>query len=193
MINKKTIKIALVLASILFFNVLYSFIIKHQHSLDSKSALNISLDEFENNPTDLKGKENTFMYLSYFYILFFIFSYKTLREQIIIFILFYFILYMTYKPFNCFCKDAKFWTCTKGTSPSDPECKEVYKLVKEVDDIITRDMIPIRRHKSLLYKSMLELFIQVPTFEIPKFNEDMLKINELNETGPIKEINLCNF
>lgn len=190
-----TIKISLAIASVLFFNVLYNFIINHEHSLHPDSAVELSLDEFENNTTDLKGREDTFKHLSYMYALFFLFAYKSIREQIILFILFYLVLYLTYLPFNCFCKDAKFWTCKAGTSPDDEECRKVYESVKKVDDIIERDMKNIREIKTQTYESFLKLFIVMENkYSIPNIPDNLLEIPKIENDGdPIGEQNVCKI
>lgn len=190
-INKSTVRITIIITSLLFFNLMYRFIQQYDYTLRPSSGMNVSLDDFERNPSYLKGKENTFRYLSYVYLVIFLTAYKTVREQIILFVLFYFIMYLTYLPFNCFCRDSKFWICNKGTKPTDKECQEVYKSVKEVDDIIDRDMVKIREYKTKTYESMLLMFPILPTYRIKAIPTNIVKIPLLDDKKEFEKVQFC--
>lgn len=193
-VTQITLRISLLISSILFFNYMYRLIDASTHvnqqyydALQPRQNSQSDTPQKDNlSQQPLQGKEYFHTWLMIAYLAFVMFKYKTFNEQVGIYLVFFVILNLAYYPFNCACRDPEGWVCKVNTAPNDKKCKELIQEIEQIDVVVNQDLKNIRQSKKKLVDTLINnQFPVYPVPSMPVIPENAFKLPTL---PPLKRV-----
>lgn len=172
-VTQFTLRTSLLISTVLFFNYMYRLIDassqvgqQYHDALQPRQNSHLDTPQKDNVSTQpLQGKEHFHTWLMIAYLAFVMFKYKTLNEQVGIYLVFFVILNLAYYPFNCACRDPEGWVCKANTAPNDKRCKALIQEIEQIDAIVNQDLKNIQLSKKKLVHTLINN--QFPVFPVP--------------------------